>query len=207
MGFDARGCGVFGACQSVLLAKGRANSYNAQSTMNAFESTQRKMIPAVLIYARRPNAAAGEDDVLMIYRKDPKDFHSGKYNGLGGKAEADESMIETASREFEEEAGIRIASEKFRILGQLHFPNFKPHKNEDWMVTVLEASLSPEVEPAHRETREGELRWVPVSQVASLNLWEGDRHFLPWVFERQAFHGTFWYREGKLAKYELQRLS
>lgn len=165
------------------------------------------MIPAVLIYARRPNPASDEDDVLMIYRSGANDFHGGKYNGLGGKAEVDESMPETAAREFHEEAGISLAPEHFRIRGQLHFPNFKPHKNEDWMVTVFEVLLSQDSEPAHCETREGRLEWIPISKVSSLNLWEGDRHFLPFVFERKPFYGTFWYREGHLARYELQALT
>lgn len=168
------------------------------------------MIPAVLIYARRPSVQSNgathtdvEDEVLMIYRSSANDFHGGKYNGLGGKAEADESMQETAAREFHEEAGISLAPERFHALGQLHFPNFKPHKNEDWMVTVFEVLLPLGVEPAHCENREGRLEWVSISKIASLNLWEGDRHFLPLVFARKPFHGTFWYREGKLARFEL----
>ena len=34
-----------------------------------------------------------------------------------------------------------------------------------------------------RECPEGELAWIPISDIPSLNLWEGDRIFLPLLEE------------------------
>jgi 8-oxo-dGTP diphosphatase len=45
---------------------------------------------------------------------------------------------------------------------------------------------------AHCE--EGELHWIEEREVPDLNLWPGDRHFLPYVLARQPFLGTIWYR-------------
>src|SRR4051812_2814241 len=97
---------------------------------NAFETGERKVIPAVLIYAWRG------DEVLMIRRDSgrPGDYHAGKWNGLGGKLELDESPVEGARRELREEAGLDLPESAFRALGSIQFPNFKAHKKEDWVV-------------------------------------------------------------------------
>ena len=171
--------------------------------MNAFEQGTRKAIPAVLIYARHGR------EVLMLERasKDPQDVHRGKHNGLGGKCDPDEAAQETAAREFFEEASLHVPPARFVMVGTLHFPNFKPHKAEDWLVFVLTVRLS-DVERAAlpREGPEGRLHFVDEDRVVDLNLWEGDRHFLPLVLRGRPFAGTFWYQDGRLARHLLQPL-
>ena len=51
--------------------------------------------------------------------------------------------------------------------------------------------------PASNE--DGPLEWVDVSRVLELPLWEGDRFFLPLVFDFNArpFHGVMPYLNGK----------
>src|SRR5689334_13207618 len=105
---------------------------------NVFESGERKVIPAVLVYLRC------HDHVLMIHRNAKgvqADYHSGKWNGLGGKCEKDESPLEAAHREVLEESGLDIPLAQFKALGVLQFPNFKAHKNEDWVVFVFVGDL------------------------------------------------------------------
>lgn len=179
---------------------------------NAFESGARKAIPAVLIYARD-----GQGRVLMIHRVSrdasgaikgrPGDYHSGKWNGLGGKAELDESPQETARREFAEEAGVELPIERFRAQGSLTFPNFKAHKREDWIVWVFEAAVEPgEAARIPSQVSEGELHWVPEKDLLSLNLWPGDRHFIPHVVKRQPFVGTIWYDGPTVTRHWVQVL-
>lgn len=176
--------------------------------MNAFESGERKVIPAVLIYAR----ASADGRLLLIHRNTssgagPRDYHAGKWNGLGGKLEPGESPREGARREFREEAGLELPEARFRELGFLQFPNFKAHKNEDWFVVVLTADLTPaEVESAVATNAEGELHWKTPAELGSLNFWPGDRHFLPYVLERRPFAGTIWYRGSEVARYAVEAL-
>lgn len=171
---------------------------------NAFESGARKAIPAVLIYARHG------DQVLMIHRNSPDrpgDYHAGKWNGLGGKCEPDESPQETARREFEEEAGLALPLEAFRALGSLTFPNFKAHKSEDWLVYVFEVELGAEqCGQILRKTAEGELHWVPAADLLKLNLWPGDKHFIPLVAARRPFLGTIWYQGPDVMRHWIQPL-
>ncbi len=159
--------------------------------MNAFESSARKAIPAVLIYAKRGN------DVLMIHRNSGRsgDYHVGKWNGLGGKCEPDESPLETARRELREESGLDLPADAFRPLGVLQFPNFKAHKNEDWIVFVFTATVSESgVRSLLKKSAEGELHWVRAKDLLSLSLWAGDRHFIPYVADEKPFMGTIWYK-------------
>lgn len=172
---------------------------------NAFESGSRKNIPAVLIYARYASR------VLMIHRDAPDraqtDYHAGKWNGLGGKAEPDESIWETASREFAEEAGVVLPTTRFEYLGLLQFPNFKAHKNEDWTVTVFSAELSEsEAGGVQRSGTEGSLHWIPEKDLMELNLWAGDRYFIPHVVARESFAGTIWYKGPEVVKQDIRKL-
>src|SRR5947209_3618459 len=109
--------------------------------MNAYDSGARRMVPAVLVYQRR-----GES-FLMIHRNAraaAEDYHSGRWNGLGGKCEPDESPAQAARRELREESGYDRPEASLPSLGYVLFPNFKPHRNEDWMVFVFDAELPPE---------------------------------------------------------------
>ncbi len=176
--------------------------------MNAFESGSRKCIPACLVYLFR-KLASGERAILMIHRDGrPGDYHSGKWNGLGGKFEPGESPWQAASREVFEEAGLLLPEDQYRWLGTLQFPLFKPHKNEDWWCVVLTAQLdepiAERVSNGDRLSDEGALYWVPVSKVIDLPLWEGDRQFLPHVLSGQVFQGTLWY-EGQSLKRSVLR--
>lgn len=167
--------------------------------MNPFESGQQKIIPAVLLYAFYQNQC------LMIHRdheQKAEDIHDGKWNGLGGKTEPHETQVECAVREFQEESGIKTTTQQWSWSGQLQFPNFKPHKHEDWFVTVFKTELSQlQAESVIFKNKEGTLHWIPKTKIISLNLWEGDRVFLPLVLENKPFEGTFFYQNGKLTRF------
>ena len=61
--------------------------------------------------------------VLMIHRNArPGDHHLGKYNGLGGKLEADEDVVGCMIRELREETGIVVTS--LRLRGTISWPGF-----------------------------------------------------------------------------------
>ena len=56
---------------------------------------------------------------------------------------------------------------------------------------------------------EGPLEWVEVDRVLSLPLWEGDRSFLPYVFDRKStpFHGVMPYFAGRPAEWTVTTVS
>ena len=147
-------------------------------------------ILATLGYVLSPDGLS----VLMIHRNTrPDDHHRGKYNGLGGKLEANEDIVAGMKRELREEAGIQ--AESLRLRGTISWPGFGP-KGADWFVFVF---LVDRYAGAPACTgNEGSLEWVPLKRVLDLPLWEGDRHFLPLVFDlaRPMFHGVMPYQDG-----------
>lgn len=133
--------------------------------------------------------------VLLVHRnRRPDDNHFGKYNGLGGKLDAGEDVVGGMCREVREEAGLECTSLKLR--GTVSWPGFGK-QGEDWFgfIFLIEAWQGTPL----TENAEGTLEWVAIDRLLDLPLWEGDRHFLPLVFDRagQQFHGVMPYREGK----------
>lgn len=144
--------------------------------------------------------------VLLIHRNArPDDHHYGKFNGLGGKLEAGESIVDGVKRELREEAGIEATALTLR--GTLIWPGFGKH-GEDWMGFVFRVDAF-EGTP-FESNPEGQLSWVPVERLlgGELNLWEGDRHFLPLVFDPEpgTFHGVMPYRDGRPVSWSYARV-
>ena len=135
------------------------------------------------------------DQVLMIHRNArPEDEHLGKYNGLGGKLEADEDVVAGMRREILEEAG--ITCEEMRLRGTISWPGFGKN-GEDWLGFVF--LITRYAGTPFTRNPEGTLEWKPRATLMDLPMWEGDRHFLPLVFDDdpRAFHGVMPYRNGR----------
>jgi 8-oxo-dGTP diphosphatase len=157
-------------------------------------------ILATLGYVLSPDGR----QVLMIHRNTrPDDLHAGKYNGLGGKLEADEDIVSGMRREILEEAGIDCLD--LRLRGTISWPGFGKH-GEDWFGFVFLITRFAGV-PRERNP-EGTLEWVDVDALPGLPLWEGDRQFLPLVFDTdpRPFHGVMPYRDGRMQSWSCLRI-
>lgn len=157
-------------------------------------------IVATLGYVMSPDGR----QVLMVHRNARKDdHHLGKYNGLGGKLEPDEDVVSCMRREIREEAGIECGA--MRLRGTISWPGFGK-AGEDWLgfVFVIDQWSGTPLE----SNSEGTLEWVPVERITALPLWEGDRHFLPLVFDDdpRAFHGVMPYRDGRVQSWTCSRI-
>ena len=148
-------------------------------------------ILATLGYVLSPDGR----QVLLIHRnRRPDDPHFGKYNGLGGKLQRDEDVVACLHREIREEAGIECRDVVLR--GTVSWPGFGK-QGEDWFGFIFRVDgWQGEV---RRENAEGTLQWLDLDHLLDLPMWEGDRHFLPLVFERteRQFHGVMPYRDGR----------
>ena len=142
--------------------------------------------------------------VLMIHRNARgDDHHLGKYNGLGGKLEADEDAAAGMCREIREEAGIECLDLSLR--GTISWPGFGK-RGEDWFGFLFVVTRFAGT-PLERNA-EGSLERVDVERIAGLPLWDGDRHFLPLVFDGdpRPFHGIMPYRDGHMQSWKFTRL-
>jgi 8-oxo-dGTP diphosphatase len=139
--------------------------------------------------------------VLLVHRTArPDDAHSGKYNGLGGKVEPGEDVAAGLKREIREEAGIEC--DAFHLAGTVSWPGFGK-TGEDWFGLIFRVTRWSGT--VNATSPEGPLVWFDVDRVLDLPLWDGDRHFLPRVFDRSApvFHGVMPYRDGRAIRWEV----
>jgi 8-oxo-dGTP diphosphatase len=142
--------------------------------------------------------------VLMIHRNTrPDDVHFGKYNVLGGNVEPGEDVAAAMRRELREEAGITAV--KMVLRGTLSWPGFGKG-GEDWFGFVFRIDRW-DGEP-YTANPEGTLEWVPIAALPTLNLWEGDRHWLDMVFRPAArtFHGVMPYKDGVMQSWSVSYL-
>jgi len=156
-------------------------------------------IVATLGYVLSPDGK----QVLMLHRNTrADDHHLGKYNGLGGKVEPDEDVLAGMHREIAEEAGIECTALSLR--GTISWPGFGKH-GEDWLgfVFVVTAFTGTPLE----RNPEGTLEWVDIDRLHELPMWEGDREFLPLVFDGdpRPFHGVMPYRDGRMQSWRYSR--
>jgi 8-oxo-dGTP diphosphatase len=154
--------------------------------------------------------------VLLVHRnKRSGDEHLGKWNGLGGKLEPGEDLATGMRRELLEEADIVVTSMQLR--GTISWPGFGAN-GEDWFGPIFLIDGWKGTPPSSNV--EGDLAWIPVDRLlaacsddlgererADLPMWEGDRFFLPLVFDDdpRPFHGVMPYSAGRPANWSFER--
>lgn len=159
---------------------------------------------------------SGTSSVLLVHRnKRAGDEHLGKWNGLGGKLEPGEDLASGMRRELHEEAGIDVTSMTLR--GTLSWPGFGAN-GEDWLGPIFRIDGWTGTPPASNP--EGDLAWIPLDRLlracsddpaeraaADLPMWEGDRFFLPLVFDSdpRPFHGVMPYANGRPQSWRFER--
>ena len=147
---------------------------------------------ATLIYVRHHGTT-----LMVLRNKKKNDMHQGKWNALGGKFEAGESPEECAIRETHEESGLTIRRPQLK--GFITFPAFDDV--EDWYVFVFVAT---EFSGSLIDSPEGDLQWIADSELLGLNIWDGDRHFMPWLDQPGFFSAKFIYASGQYVSHSVE---
>lgn len=141
---------------------------------------------------------------LLIHRNTREDdHHLHKYNGLGGKMRDNEDVMSCIRREIMEEAG--ITCEEIILRGTINWTGFGP-EGESWLGFIFRIdrfSGTPFV-----SNKEGTLSWVAIDHLETLPMWEGDRYFLPMVFDSdpKLFHGHMPYKKGRPLSWDYVRI-
>ena len=121
-----------------------------------------------------------DDKYLMLHRiKKEVDLNKDKWIGVGGKFEVGESPEDCLLREVKEETGLTLTKYKFR--GIITFIS------NEWGCEYMHLFTASEYEGTIKECNEGELVWVPKTEIEQLKLWEGDKIFLQLLKERREF--------------------
>lgn len=140
-----------------------------------------------------------DNKYLMMHRnKKEVDINKGKWVGVGGKLEKDETPEQCLKREVYEETGYKLKSYDFKGLVVFNY-------NEDEPLFMYLYTSSDFSGTRKEECEEGELRWIEKSEVLNLNLWEGDKIFLELLYKDSPFfYLTMNYRNDDLVSSELE---
>ncbi len=117
---------------------------------------------------------------LMLHRIVKKnDINKDKWIGVGGHFEEDETPEECVVREVKEETGYTLTSYQYRGL-----VTFVSGNGVTEYMSLFTAD-GFEGEPIVCD--EGELVWVDIDEIESLNIWEGDKIFFRLLAENREF--------------------
>lgn len=132
--------------------------------------------------------------VLMVHRVARADDEQlGKWNGLGGKLEADEDIWTGMARELREEANIEVRS--MRLRGTVSWPGFHTDGRDAFAFIFVIDDWAGQLP---QRNVEGNLAWQRIDQLHELPMWPGDRYFLAHVFDPEvtSFHLVIPYLDG-----------
>ncbi len=122
---------------------------------------------STLCYIKNEN-----NEYLLIHRnRKENDLNEGKWIGVGGKFEENETAEQCVIREVYEETGLTLTD--YHLHGLVKFIS-DTWENED-MYLFSATGFTGELKT---DCDEGELEWVAADKVLSLPTWEGDKYFL-----------------------------
>ncbi len=137
--------------------------------------------------------------ILLIHKK--RGFGVGKYNGIGGKVEENETVKEAALRELKEEVNVEVSSiEKKAVL-------FFKNKNKDFFESMLchvFVSYDSNVDPV--ETEEARPEWFSLDEIPFDKMWEDDIYWLPYVLDDFFVYGEFYFENWLLKKHFVKKI-
>jgi len=121
-----------------------------------------------------------DDSYLMLHRvKKVNDENQDKWIGVGGKFEPEESPEDCLLREVKEETGLSLTDYRYR--GIVTFVS------NEWGTEYMHLFTACGFEGKMKTCDEGELVWVPKSEIEHLNIWEGDKIFFRLLAESDRF--------------------
>ena len=127
---------------------------------------------------------------LMLHRvKKVNDLNQDKWIGIGGKFEDKESPEECMLREAYEETGLTLINPEYR--GILTFVSDK------WPTEYIHLFYANNFLGELIDCDEGNLEWVPIQDIYSLPLWQGDKIFLRLIEEKAPFFSLKLQYEGE----------
>lgn len=132
------------------------------------------MVNTTLCYIEKDNK------YLMLHRtKKENDLNEGKWIGVGGKFEPNETPEECLLREVKEETDLTLTS--YRLRAVITFVSDK------WETEYMYLFTADAFKGEIGNCNEGDLEWVDKDKILDLPTWEGDRIFLEKLLDNAGF--------------------
>lgn len=139
------------------------------------------------------------DEVLLALKK--RGFGAGKWNGVGGKIEPDESLEDALVRECVEEIG--VTPTKWHAVGELDFVQ-DAETDSPWHMFVY-AYVADAWEGEPSESEEMRPKWFHVEDIPYGDMWDDDEFWLPYVLDNKKVVGAFTFNiDDKLLTHDVE---
>lgn len=125
-----------------------------------------------------------DNQILLAMKK--RGFGAGKWNGVGGKPEGSESILQTAIRECVEE--INVTPIKLQQVATLNF--YFPDDKFDWNQQVS-VYLCSKWNGEPTETDEMKPKWYNLNNIPYESMWSDDAYWLPEVLKGNSVEAEF----------------
>lgn len=130
------------------------------------------------------------DEILLAMRK--RGFGEGKWNGVGGKIEKDETIEQALVRECREEIGV-IPMNYWQVAEHDFIQDAETDKPWHMYIYVY---LCDEWERDPEETEEMAPQWFKIEDIPYSEMWEDDAYWLPQVLSGDKVTGMFTFDKG-----------
>lgn len=142
-----------------------------------------------------------EEVLFMCRNRRKNDINSGKWLGIGGHFEKNESPQECIVREIHEETGLTFADlSDIRERGIITFVSDNEYCE---YMHVFTAHLTSNKNPCPGNCDEGELEWINSADIETLPLWEGDLIMFDCLKRPSFFDLKLFYENNKLMSHIL----
>lgn len=128
----------------------------------------------------------GDQVLFMVKGATPKNVSNmnvGKYLGVGGHIEQDESSYECVIREIYEETGIEASD--IEDLGLKGVATFINDSCDNEVMYIYKGEYTGSSDPCPGSCDEGMLCWVPVTGIWDIPVWEGDKEIFKLLFGQE----------------------
>jgi mutator protein MutT len=114
-----------------------------------------------------------DDEILLAMKK--RGFGEGKWNGVGGKVDAGESLVDAAVRELHEEVGVRAHHNDLEEVADIRFFfKNKPEWDQHMFIYFIRRWNGEPV-----ESEEVAPLWYKHTDLPYESMWVDDPHWLP----------------------------
>lgn len=143
-----------------------------------------------------------KDNKILLARK-KRDFGFGKFNGVGGKVEPNETVLDAAIRETKEEIFVEPIDPI--LCGVIEFDEFYKGERSKVIMSIFVASdYIGEV----KESDEMNPQWFDLNSIPYDNMFPDDSLWLPKVLNGETFRGKFKFDENfNLISYSFDKMN